>query len=202
MSDTHPLILASGSAARRRMLTDAGVTCGFERSGIDEEKLKHVLIQLSSSVPEAVAKGLAMAKAVEVSNRNPEAYIIGSDQVLALEHDILGKASDVAGARRTLHKLRGKTHTLHSAASVVKSGAVLWSGQDLAHLTMRKFSDAWLEHYLDTAGDALTNSVGAYHLEGIGVQLFEQIEGDYFTILGMPLLPLLGELRRRKVIAA
>ena len=202
MSKGAPLILASASAARRAMLSNAGVNFQIVSSGIDEVKLKEVLINLAAPVPETVAKGLALAKASEVSNRNPEAYVIGSDQILALGHDILSKASDAQGARRTLHKLRGKTHSLHSAVSLMQGGALLWNHVESAHLTMRKFSDIWLEHYLDTAGDALTASVGAYHLEGIGVQLFEKIEGDYFTTLGMPLLPLLRELRRREVLAA
>ena len=200
MSEPWPLILASQSAARRRMLADAGLKFEIEPSGIDEEKLKDVLIELSGSLPETVAKGLALAKASEVSLRNPDAYVIGTDQVLSLGQDIFSKASDMQGARRTLHTLRGKTHTLHSAVVVMISGSALWHHVESAELTMRKFSDVWLEHYLDAAGDALTHSVGAYHLEGLGAQLFEKIEGDYFTILGMPLLPLLAELRRRKVI--
>jgi septum formation protein len=202
MSDTVPLILASQSLARRRMLSDAGLKFECQPSGIDEQKLKEVLVQLSASEPEVVAKGLAMAKAVEVSERNPGAYVIGSDQVLALEQDILGKASDVDGARRTLHKLRGKTHTLHSAVCLARHGGLIWTHVDYANLSMRKFSEAWLKTYLENAGEALTSSVGCYHLEGRGAQLFEDIQGDYFTILGMPLLPLLAELRRQKVIPA
>ena len=149
-----------------------------------------------------VAEALAKAKAIEVSSRNSGAWVIGSDQVLAQGEIIFSKAATRDEARSTLQALRGKTHSLHSAAALVQHGIVVWQHVQTANLTMRMFSDAWLEQYLDAAGDALVQSVGAYQVEGLGIQLFESIDGDYFTILGMPLLALLSELRRREVMAS
>lgn len=197
------IVLASGSAARRQMLAAAGVEFDVDPAQIEEEELKDIFIRHSSCAPAIdLARYLADAKAIDVSMRHPGALVIGSDQVAALAERIFSKAEDRAGARRTLMALRGQDHRLHSAVSIALNGKVVWSGADTAILTMRDFSDAFLEGYLDQAGDALLWSVGCYELEGRGVQLFERIEGDYFTILGMPLLPVLGALRVLKALDA
>jgi septum formation protein len=203
MANGPSLILASGSHARRRMLAAAGVSFKIDIPRVSESKVKdNLLLYSAASGPKEIALALAEAKAHDVSNRNSGALVIGSDQVLAQGERLFNKAADGGQARQTLQALRGTTHCLHSAAALVQNGDVLWRHVEAAQLTMRDFSDAWLDGYVATAGDALTNAVGCYHLEGAGVQLFEKIEGDYFTILGMPLLPLLSELRRREVIAA
>jgi septum formation protein len=147
-----------------------------------------------------MAEALAAAKAIDVSSRNRRALVIGSDQVLSMGDRLFSKATNRDQARRTLQTLRGNTHVLHSAVALAKNGVTVWEHISKANLTMRSFSDAWLEDYLDAAGDALTDCVGGYKLEGLGIQLFDKVEGDYFTILGMPLLPLLNELRHRKVL--
>jgi len=137
-----------------------------------------------------------------VSRRHRGALVIGGDQVLALGPELLTKARDEAAARATLGKLKGRVHELHSAVALAADGKVLWSHTGTARLKMRDFSDAFLDEYVTRAGERIRQSVGAYELEGLGVQLFEAIEGDYFTILGLPLLPLLAELRAREMIAA
>ena len=201
MSDRLPLILGSGSPARRQMLKDAGLSFAVESSRVDEAKLADALSRHTACAPAAdIAEALAEAKAIDVSSRNAHALVIGSDQVLALGEALVTKAEHRDDARRTLKALCGQTHALHSAVALAKDSVIVWQHVETAHLTMRDFSDTWLEDYLDMAGEALTLCVGAYKLEGVGIQLFEKIEGDYFTILGMPLLPLLAELRRRKVI--
>ena len=201
MSDESRLVLASGSTARRRMMEQAGLTFDVQPANIDEAVLKAALIQHPTCIPlQDLAIALAEAKAVDVSRKQRAAWVIGSDQVLGLGEMALSKASCRDEAKQTLLRLNGQTHELHSGVALAKDGVVVWRHVETAKLTMRKFSDAWLEHYLDRAGEALTNAVGCYHLEGLGLQLFQSFEGDYFTILGMPLLPLLGELRRREVL--
>lgn len=193
---TPPIVLASGSSARQHMLRAAGVPFIAEPSKIDETALKDAFLRHTTSAPaQDLAAFLALEKARDVSARQPGALVIGSDQVLALGERLFSKAKDRAGARATLQALRGRTHHLHSAVTLVRDGAEVWSGLSSAALTMRGFSDGFLDDYLDQAGDAVLWSVGAYELEGRGIQLFEAIEGDYFTILGMPLLPLLTALR-------
>lgn len=190
------IVLASGSAARRQMLAAAGVAFAVDPARIDEGALKDQFIRHTTCAPPFdLALFLADAKATDVSARYPGALVIGSDQVLALGERLFSKAVDRTGARATLAALRGKTHQLHSAVSIARDGKVLWSYVETASLMMRDFSDGFLDRYLEQAGDALLWSVGCYELEGRGVQLFERIEGDYFTILGMPLLPVLAELR-------
>ena len=203
MPDAPRLVLASGSVARRRMMEQADVPFSVELARIDEAALKAALIQHTTCMPfEDLAVALAEHKALDVSRRQPSALVIGSDQVLGLREQALSKAANRDEALRALLSLRGQTHQLHSGVALAQDGAIVWRHVETAKLTMRDFSDDWLEHYLDRAGDALTHSVGAYYLEGLGAQLFGTIEGDYFTILGMPLLPLLGELRRREVLAS
>ena len=194
-------ILASGSATRAAMLRASGLSFDVIPAAVDEAALSKSVVAGNPDVtPAAIAILLARAKAAEVSSRFPEALVIGGDQVLALGRDVVFKAPDYAAAKRILMTLKGRTHMLHSAAAVAQAGAVEWVAADTAQLTMRDFSAEFLDDYLARAGDALTSSAGCYQIEGLGVQLFETVSGDHATILGLPLLPLLAELRRRGVL--
>ena len=174
-----------------------------EAADVDEPAIRKTLLAAkSAATPPQIADALARAKAEDVSQRHKGSLVIGGDQVLALGTELLTKAKDEAAARATLKKLRGMTHELHSAVALAVDGRVLWTHTGTARLKMRDFSDAFLEEYLTRAGDRIGQSVGAYELEGLGVQLFDKIEGDYFTVLGLPLLPLLAELRAHGMIAA
>lgn len=185
------------------MLASAGLTFEAIASGVDEAAaLAELHASDAEATPAAVASHLARAKAEAVARLHPDAVVIGSDQVLALGDELLFKAADAASARHTLALLRGRRHTLHSAVAVARDGAIVGSAIDMARLAMREFSDAFLDRYVEQAGDALTTCVGAYRLEGPGIQLFESIDGDFHTILGMPLLSLLDILRREGVIKA
>jgi septum formation protein len=202
-SSLSQIILASTSRARREMLAAAGIAFTVEAADVDEPAIRKTLLAAgSAATPPQIADALARAKAEDVSQRHKGSLVIGGDQVLALGTELLTKAKDEATARATLKKLRGKTHELHSAVALAADGKVLWTHTGTARLKMRDFSDAFLEEYLTRAGDRIGQSVGAYELEGLGVQLFDKIEGDYFTILGLPLLPLLAELRAQGMIAA
>jgi septum formation protein len=195
------IVLASGSRARREMLAAAGVPFTVQASDVDEPAIRARMYEIDPNVdPKKVAAVLAAAKAEDVGGKQPGALVIGADQVLALGDELLSKAASIDAARAALRKLRGKTHELHSAVAFTEKGKVTWAHVATARLTMRDFSDAFLDDYLNRAGDRVSQTVGAYELEGLGVQLFERIEGDYFTILGMPLLPVLGELRARRMI--
>lgn len=197
------LILASGSSARRTMLQAAGVTFRVVPADVDEDAIRAGLADSEPDAgPERVAAVLARAKSEEVSRREPSALVIGADQVLALGQEIFTKPADIAAARRALRTLAGKPHRLLSAVSIAQGGREAWQHLDVATLAMRDFSDQFLDAYLARAGERVCASVGAYELEGLGIQLFERIEGDYFTILGMPLLPLLNELRVRGMLQA
>lgn len=186
------LILASQSAARQALLRRAKVNFEALPADLDERGIEQTSC-LSDAA--AVAALLAKEKALHVGRAHPDAYVIGADQTLALGTKIFAKADDRAQAREQLKSLCGRTHELHSAVAVVKGDEILFESISTAHMTMRSLSDVQLEAYLDLAGEAVTASVGGYQLEGAGVHLFEKIEGDYFTILGLPLLPLLGFLR-------
>jgi septum formation protein len=202
-SSVSQIILASTSRARREMLAAAGVAFTVEAADVDEPAIRKTLLAAkSAATPPQIADALARAKAEDVSQRHKGSLVIGGDQVLALGTELLTKAKDEAAARATLKKLRGMTHELHSTVALAVDGRVLWTHTGTARLKMRDFSDAFLEEYLTRAGDRIGQSVGAYELEGLGVQLFDKIEGDYFTILGLPLLPLLAELRAHGMIAA
>jgi septum formation protein len=191
------LILASRSAARRAMLTGAGVPFTVLDAGVDEDAIKTSLAGID---PAELALELARAKALAVSRHDPEAWVLGSDQTLDFDGDMISKAPNLSVARERLHTLRGHTHHLNSAAALANNGAVVWSGVDTARMTMRRFSDDFLDAYLEAEGEGLLGSVGCYRLEGMGSQLFDRVEGDYFTVLGMPLWPVLDELRRAGVI--
>lgn len=192
---TEKLILASGSPFRKAMLVDAGLDVEAVPAGIDERAVEAPL-QDSSVSPEDVAAILAEAKAVEVSERRPGALVLGCDQTLSLGDRLFHKPADMEGARRHLLALSGKTHQLNSAAVLVRDGAVLWRHVGIANLTMRQLDPAFIGRHLAKVGDTALSSVGAYQIEGAGIQLFEKVEGDHFTIVGLPLLPLLSELRR------
>lgn len=189
-----PLVLASGSRTRATMLERAGLSAILDAPSVDEEEVKRA--GRAEGVPaDAVAEALAELKAQRVTRRHPGAFVIGADQMLDCEGHWFDKPADRAGARDQLLALRGKTHQLVSCAVVVRDGQRLWHKVDRARLTMRWFSEAFLDEYLDRAGAEVLHSVGAYQLEGLGAQLFQKVEGDFFTILGLPLLPLLGFLR-------
>ena len=200
-SSSRQIILASTSRARREVLAAAGVPFTVEAADVDEPAIRRKLLAGVAPVrPQQIAEALARAKAEDVSRRHRDALVIGGDQVLALGTELLSKAKDEAAARATLMKLKGRMHELHSSVALAADGKVLWAHTGTARLKMRAFSDAFLDEYLTRAGDRIGQSVGAYELEGLGVQLFETIEGDYFTILGLPLLPLLAELRAQGMI--
>jgi septum formation protein len=197
-----PLILASGSKARAKLLEAAGLAFIVQPPGLDEAvMLEAVSGERSLGVPD-VAEILARAKAEAVSDLAPQAYVIGADQVLALGDTIFQKPDDMEAARRQLLDLSGKTHELHTAVAVAKGGEAIWAEQTVASLTMRKLSPEFIGRYLAAAGEEVLSCVGAYQLEGLGVQLFSKIEGDYFSILGLPLVPLLDRLRREGAIEA
>lgn len=198
------VILASGSKARRDMLRAAAVDFSLCTADVDEPALRAAMrAEHGDAVaPADVALVLARAKAEAVSRLEPGAIVIGSDQVLALGGALLSKPGDLARVGDQIVALAGRTHELTSAVVTAVNGVAGWSAVDSARLTMRAVSDQFVEAYVAACGEDVRHSVGAYHLEGLGVQLFEKIEGDYFTILGMPLLPLLAELRRRGVLMA
>ncbi len=197
------LILASGSRGRRQMLEAAGLEFEVIPSQVDERAIREAMEGDGDAIdPEDLAEVLARAKAEDVSRERPDALVIGADQVLALGERIYEKPKDLAEARQHIASFRGQTHALHSAVALAAGGQTGWTHTDTALMTMRAFSEAFADRYVDRAGPVICTSVGAYQLEGLGIQLFERIEGDYFTILGMPLLPLLEELRNRKAIVA
>lgn len=185
------LVLASKSQARIRMLEQAGLTFEIVPASIEE---RAVIDRFEGKNFGALASALALQKARAVSNQRPGDTVIGSDQILVAGGKIFSKARNIYEAQEKLEALRGRTHRLMSAVSVCRDGAEIFSFHDSADLRMKNFSDEMLMDYLDKAGDVLTTCVGAYALEGLGVRLFDKIDGDYFTVLGMPLLPLLNFL--------
>jgi septum formation protein len=188
-----PLVLASKSASRRALLQGAGIPIEVLAADVDERGIE---ANANLADPGAVAALLAREKALAVSVQQPGRLVIGADQTLALGRRRFSKPADRATARQQLKVLRGQSHALHSAVAIVRDGQPVFEHCAVARLAMRAFSDGFLESYLDAAGDAVTASVGAYQVEGLGVQLFERIEGDHSTILGLPLLPVLAALRR------
>ena len=193
------VVLASASAVRASLLRRAGVSFAVEAAAVDEDEMKRTLGAESADSDHA-AGVLAEFKALRVSRRHPGALVIGADQILDCGGTWFGKPGDLAAARRDLLALRGREHTLATAACVVSDGAVLWRHGCRARLVMRSFSARFLDSYLETAGEAVLASAGAYQLEDLGGQLFSEVDGDYFSILGLPLLPLLGFLRGHGVV--
>lgn len=198
MSGGERLILASKSAARRAMLEGAGAPFSVQVADVDEEAVKATHDPADAA---GLAVELARAKALAVSRHDPEAWVLGADQTLAFAGGLVSKAPSMAAARAQLTAMRGRPHQLHSGAALARNGQVLWSGVDTATMRVRDFSDAFLEAYLEAEGEGLLASVGSYRLEGMGAQLFEAVDGDYFTVLGLPLWPVLAELRRAGVLA-
>ena len=194
------IILASKSAARRAVLTGAGVPFEVSVAGVDEDAVKNAMLAEGAS-PRDVADALAELKAIKVSRSKP-GFVIGSDQTLEFEGKLYDKAETVDGAAERLRTMRGKPHKLHSAVVVAKDGAPIWREIVSATLTMRDFSDEFLASYLELEGEEALGSVGCYRLEGPGAQFFSKIEGDYFAILGLPLMGLLDLFRRHGVLAA
>lgn len=190
-----PLILASKSLARRTMLSAAGIPIEIVHAQIDERAIERTIGEKRD--PDELALLLSWEKASAVSFNLPSRIVVGADQTLAMGSVRFNKPADRDEAREQLRRLRGQSHTLQSAVTLVQDGSVLFKVVDTARLRMRNFSDRFLEEYLEAAGPSVTQSVGGYQLEKLGVHLFERVEGDYFTILGMPLLPLLAFLRQQ-----
>ena len=196
-----PLVLASASRIRAELLERAGLAVTCDPAGIDEAAMKAACRAEERDAADC-ALSLAEAKAAGVASRHQGALVIGADQLLVLDGDWLDKPGDHAAARGQLRRLRGQRHALVTAVVACRDGALLWRHVEQPALVMRRFSDAFLEAYLAAAGDRILSSVGAYQLEGLGAQLFDSIEGDYFSILGLPLLPLLAFLRKERVLVS
>ena len=195
---TSPLILASQSGARKMLLANAGLEFKAVTADVDERGLQ-AASKLSN--PREIALLLAREKAKAVSALHPGSYVIGADQTLALGDRLFNKPAGRDQAMAQLHDLAGRSHELNSAVAVAHDGKIVFDDVSIARMTMREMTEGELSAYLDAAGDAVTTSVGAYQLEGLGIHLFERIEGDHFTILGLPLLPLLAFLRRERLVA-
>ena len=193
----EPLILASRSRARQMLLKNAGIAFEAVAADIDERAVQK---DSGLAAPGEIAKLLAREKALWVSSRNPGRYVVGADQTLALGNRLFSKPAGRAAAAEQLCLLAGKRHELHSAFAVACDGKILLADVNIAKMTMRRLDEGQIEAYLDQVGEAVTASVGAYQLEGLGVHLFERIEGDHFTILGLPLLPLLAFLRSERLL--
>jgi septum formation protein len=195
----EPLILASKSAARQMMLTNAGVSFSVRVADVNENEVKATHDPADAA---GLAVELARIKALAVSRQDPDAWVLGADQTLAFRGGLVSKAGSLAEARERLTAMRGRLHHLHSGAALARNGQIVWSGVDTATMRVRDFSDAFLDAYLAAEGEGLLACVGSYRLEGMGSQLFETVEGDYFTVLGLPLWPVLAELRRAGVLRA
>ena len=200
MSAPARLVLASKSAARAALLAGAGLSFETVGAGVDETPIKAGMIRRGAA-PREIARVLAEEKAKAGSTRHA-GLVIGADQTLDLDGTLIDKADSLAEARLRLLELRGREHRLHSGVAVARADEILFTHVETATLTVRAFSEAWLDDYLDRNGLEILGSVGCYQLEGEGVQLFDRIEGDYFTILGLPLLPLLGFLRQEHALAS
>jgi septum formation protein len=193
------LILASASAVRARLLREAGVPFQVHPARIDEDEAKASLLARKLDA-DAIADALAELKAIRVSSAHPQALVLGCDQILTFDGRLIDKSADLTEARALLQELRDKEHSLLTACVLAKGGAPVWRRLERCRLWMRPFSDAYLDEYLQSEGDRVLGSVGCYHLEGRGIQLFERVEGDYFSVLGLPLLPLLAALREQGIV--
>lgn len=189
------IILASKSAARAAILSNAGIRFEMQTADIDERAVEEAL-EDSGTTPADLAAVLSETKAIDVSERNPNSIVIGADQTLSLDDQVLHKAATMEEARRRLLDLSGKTHQLNSAITLARGHEVLWRHTSVANMTMRDLSPEFIGRHLASVGDKALSSVGCYQYEGEGIQLFDNIDGDYYTIVGLPLLPLLNELRK------
>lgn len=194
------LVLASASEIRARVLKSAGVDFDIRPAHVDEDAVKGSLLAAKAPLRD-VADALAELKALRVSASQPDALVLGADQVLAFENELVSKCAGLDEARALLGRLRGHTHHLISALVLAKAGGAIWRTVETATLKMRDFSDSFLDDYLAAEGEELLKGVGCYRLEGRGSQLFERVEGDYFTVLGLPLQPLLAALRQHGIVA-
>lgn len=193
------LILASGSASRAKILQNAGLEFTVAPAHVDEDAVKDSMRAAKQS-HRAIADALAELKAARVSSQYPDHLVIGADQVLSFNGWLVSKCETMRDARNLLIELRGKSHELYSAAVLSKAGAPIWRHVAKSTLTMRDFSDEFLDRYLERGGESLLSGVGCYQLENMGAQLFARVDGDYFAILGLPLIPLLSALREQGVI--
>ena len=193
------LILASSSPVRAQLLRTAGIAFEVCAANVDEERIKTALLADGCDGGE-IAEALAEAKAAHVSTANPQAFVLGCDQVLVYDGKLIGKSANLGEARALLRQLRGKEHMLITACVLVKNGASLWRRQERCTMKIRAFSEAFLETYLRLEGNGILGSVGCYHLEGRGSQLFEWVQGDYFSVLGLPLIPLMAALRDHGIV--
>jgi septum formation protein len=194
------LILASGSASRKALLTAAGIAFTADPADLDEDALMAGLWAQGADAA-TVASQLAKQKAVLVSRRHPGRVVLGGDSVIAFDGEHLSKCATLKAARALLARLAGHTHLLVSAAALARDGAVLWTHASPCQMTMRTLSSQFLDDYLAAEGPAILSSVGCYHYEGRGAQLFDIVDGDYFSVLGLPLLPVLAQLRKEGVIS-
>ena len=197
MKQLSRIVLASASPSRRRVLENAGLKIDVVPSDVDEGALRDDIGEIA---PEELAARLADAKAADVARRHPTAPVVGADQVLVCEGRRFDKAGDMARTRTHLAALQGRDHQLIAAVSLYLGGEAVWQYRETARLTMRPLNGQQIDAYLDAAGPAILGSVGCYHLEGLGARLFDRVEGDFFTILGLPLLPLLESLRRAGIL--
>jgi len=193
------LVLASGSMSRKVLLAAAGVAFTADPANLDEEAL---MASLREAGAEVMARSLAEQKALTVSRRHPGKTVLGGDSVIAFEGDYLSKCVSLDEARRLLQRLSGHTHLLVSAAVLARDGQLLWAHASPCRMTMRVLSQEFLDDYLAQEGEAILSSVGCYHFEGRGAQLFDKVEGDYFSVLGLPLLPVLSQLRKEGLLAS
>jgi len=192
------LILASASATRAKLLAAAGLDFEVVPASVDESAVKRAAIAAGDDAA-AAARRLAAEKASFVAQFEPDAIVLGADQILNLDGVPVSKCRDTKEAVSMLRRLRGRTHELVTAAALAANGSVIWGHADICRMTMRCFSDVFLDTYISRAGAALVQCVGCYEFEGLGAQLFESVEGDFFSILGLPLLPLLAALREHDV---
>jgi septum formation protein len=191
------LVLASGSSSRKSLLAAAGVAFVADPADLDEDAL---MAPLKHAAPETVARALAEKKALAVSRRHPGALVLGGDSVISFADTPVSKCASLEEARALLMRLSGQVHLLVSAAALARDGALLWAHASPCRMTMRRLSPQFLDDYLAREGAVLLSSVGCYHFEGRGAQLFDRVEGDYFSVLGLPLLPVLAQLRKEGVL--
>jgi septum formation protein len=193
------LVLASGSQSRSTLLTAAGVAFTKDPADLDEDAL---MAALRGADAPTVASTLAQKKALHVSARHPGSLVLGGDSVIAFEDEMLSKCATLDAARALLARLSGRAHLLVSAAALARDGALLWTHASPCRMVMRDLSPDFLDDYIAAEGPAILSSVGCYHYEGRGAQLFDRVDGDYFSVLGLPLLPVLAALRKESVLAS